>query len=161
MSFLSQRKVAFPAYSLLSDTHCLKALACIFLSLTISPEPGTIEKVLTLKGKGKPKSKHMFHHISLEEKSSKTRFVWKILGCRGYTNWVSTWVLDLGDKVSVFFLVGPIAGRPSNCLKIHPIAVFSLLTALRLVHPLGFLKEAGGLQLITACHFRWNVTSTR
>ena len=46
-----------------------------------------------------------------------------------------------------------------NCLKIHPIALFSLLTVLGLVYPLGFLKEEGGLLLVTTGHVKcqWNV----
>ena len=38
-------------------------------------------------------------------------------------------------------------------MKIHPVAVFLLLTVLDLVHPLGFLKEAGGMQLLAVGPF--------
>ena len=44
----------------------------------------------------------------------------------------------------LFFSVGPKAVQPSNCLKINPIAIFLLLTALALLHPLGFLKPLVG-----------------
>ena len=50
----------------------------------------------------------------------------------------------LGFKSPIHLLVGSKGGQLSNYLKIHPIAVFSLLTALALVHPLGFLKEESG-----------------
>ena len=59
----------------------------------------------------------------------------------------------VGFKSPIPLLVGPKGGRLSNCLKIHPIAVFSLLTTLALVHPLGFLKEASILQLLTTGPF--------
>ena len=42
---------------------------------------------------------------------------------------------------------------PSNCLKIHSIAVFLLLPELALLHPLGFLKQAGGSQLLAVGSF--------
>ena len=35
----------------------------------------------------------------------------------------------------------------SKCLKIHPIAVFLLLTVLTLLHTFGFLKQVGGSQI--------------
>ena len=44
----------------------------------------------------------------------------------------------------LFFSVGPKVVQPSNCLKINPIAIFLLLTALALLHPLGFLKPSVG-----------------
>ena len=50
-------------------------------------------------------------------------------------------------------MVGPKAGWPHNCLKMHPIAVFSVLTALNLLHPLAFLNQVGGSQLLTAGSF--------
>ena len=43
--------------------------------------------------------------------------------------------------------------QPSNCLKIHPVAVFFLLMELDLTHSLGFLKQAGGSQLLTSGPF--------
>ena len=62
---------------------------------------------------------------------------------------MSTWILDLDFKIPVFLSVGPEGGRLSNCFKIHLNAVFSLLTAVALVHPLGFLKEVDVSQLLT------------
>ena len=71
--------------------------------------------------------------------------------------------LDIGSwwQNLHFCLSGPSSWWPSNCMKIHPIAVFLLLTALALVHPLGFLKEACDTQLLAMVHLQWNVTSTR
>ena len=43
--------------------------------------------------------------------------------------------------------------QPSNCLKIHPIAVFFILTELALLLPLGFQKQAGGSQLLALGSF--------
>ena len=51
MPFLPQRKISFPAYSRLSDTHCWKGLLGGLFSLTLSPEDETIVKVPTLTGK--------------------------------------------------------------------------------------------------------------
>ena len=58
-------------------------------------------------------------------------------------------------------MVGPKAGWPHNRLKMHPIAVFSVVTALNLLHPLAFLNQVGGSQLLTAgssaveCHLNY------
>ena len=41
----------------------------------------------------------------------------------------------------------------SSCLKISPIAVFLLMTAIALVKTLGFLKQAGSFQLLVARSF--------
>ena len=65
---------------------------------------------------------------------------------RGHTLSV-TWIPDLGGKTCNFISVSPQTVRPSNCLKMHSIAVFLLLTALALLHTLGFLKQAGGSQI--------------
>ena len=70
---------------------------------------------------------------------------------------------SLGFKSPIFLSVGPEGGHLSSCLKIHPIDVFSLLTALTLFQPLGYFKEVDGSQLLTAgpFHLHWNVASTR
>ena len=44
--------------------------------------------------------------------------------------------------------MGPKVVGPSNWLKIHPNAVFLLWTALALLHPLRFQRQADGLQLL-------------
>ena len=62
--------------------------------------------------------------------------------------WVWTCIMDFGGNIYIFLLVGPKAMRPSNCLKIHPIAVLLLLSVLTLLHPLGFLRQSWGLQLL-------------
>ena len=78
-----------------------------------------------------------------------------------------SWILwghripGVGGKICIFFSGAPNAVQPSNCLKIHPIAVFFLVTELALVHPLGFLKQVGGSQLLALGPFAVNVTSTR
>ena len=48
----------------------------------------------------------------------------------------------LGAKLTFFSWGGgvPKCGVAKNCLKIHPIAVFFILTELALLHPLGFQK---------------------
>ena len=55
--------MAFQAYCVLKETHCLKGLLGVHFSLPISPEAETVGKVPTLTGKGKPTSKHLFDHI--------------------------------------------------------------------------------------------------
>ena len=71
---------------------------------------------------------------------------------------------DLGGKICIYLSVGPKVGWPYNCLKIHPIAVFSLLTAQGLLHPLAFLKQAGSSQLLATgpfaveCHLDYVTT---
>ena len=47
---------------------------------------------------------------------------------------VSTWILNLDGKICIFLSVGLKAVQPSNCLEIHPMAVFSHLTVLALLH---------------------------
>lgn len=66
---------------------------------------------------------------------------------------MSTWILDLDGKFRIFLSVGLKVVQPSNCLKVHPVAVFSLLIALTLLQPLRFLKQAGGSQLLAAGPF--------
>ena len=51
--------------------------------------------------------------------------------------------------------------QPSNCLIIHPIAVFLLRTVLALLHPLGFLKQTSGPQLFFTGPIAVGFTSTR
>ena len=64
---------------------------------------------------------------------------------------MSTWIQDLDGKI--FLSVGIKLGRPSNCLKIHPTAVFSLLTVLALLNPLAFLKQVGDSQVLAGGPF--------
>ena len=52
-----------------------------------------------------------------------------------------------------FFSLGALTVWPSNCLKIHLIAVFLLLNMLDLLHPLGFLKQVGSSQLLALGSF--------
>ena len=51
------------------------------------------------------------------------------------------------------FSLGALTVWPSNCLKIHPLAVFLLLNMLDLLHSLGFLKQAGSSQLLALGSF--------
>ena len=53
-----------------------------------------------------------------------------------------------GGKIRIFLLGSPNEVWPSTCLKIHPIALFFLLTELALLSPFGFLKQGGGPQLL-------------
>ena len=55
----------------------------------------------------------------------------------------------LGGKIRIFLLGSPNVVQPSNCLNIHQIALFFLLTELALLPTLGFLKQRGGPQLFT------------
>ena len=63
-----------------------------------------------------------------------------------------------------FHSVGPKMVWHINCLKLHPIAVFLLLTVRALFHPWEFLKQAGSLQWLAAgsfpveCHLFWVTT---
>lgn len=107
-------------------------------------------------GKGKSTSKHLFHHVFSDPRS-----IWKFLGNCGVTPWVLTCIMDFDGKICILLSVGPNAGQPSNCLKIHPTAVFSHLRALGLLHPLAILKQVDGLQSLLRVHFQWNVISTR
>ena len=61
---------------------------------------------------------------------------------------MSSWILVLGGKIRIFVLGSPNEVWPSTCLKIHPIALFFLLTELTLLCPFGFLKQGGGPQLL-------------
>ena len=71
--------------------------------------------------------------------------------------------LDTGQwaQNSHFNLVGPKKMWPRNCLKLHPIAVFLLLTERALFHTLVLLRQAGGSQWLAAgpfpveCHLFW------
>ena len=60
------------------------------------------------------------------------------------------WVLKFA-----FFLVGPKVVWPSNCLKIHPVAIFLLLTALASLHPLGFLKPSVSSHSSPRAQLQW------
>ena len=66
---------------------------------------------------------------------------------------MSTWISDLDGKFHIFLSVGLKVVQPSNCLKVHPVAVFSLLITLTLLQPLRFLKQEGGSQLLAAGPF--------
>ena len=61
---------------------------------------------------------------------------------------VSSWIRVLGGRIHIFLSGRPNVVWPSNCLKIHPIAVFFLLTELAVLPPLGFLRRGGGPQLL-------------
>lgn len=93
------------------------------------------------------------HFLCRRERSSGPRFDWIILGSCGNTLWVWTWIPNLGGKIPIFFSVGPKVVRLNYCLKIHPIAVFSVMTALDLLQPFAFVKEASSMQLLTAGPF--------
>ena len=84
----------------------------------------------------------------LQERFNESRIVWSILGSYRDTPCVSSWIPVLGGKIHIFLSGSPNVVWPSNCLKIHPIAVFFLLTGLALLPPLGFLRQGGGLQLL-------------
>ena len=58
------------------------------------------------------------------------------------------WILGLGAKIRIFLPRSLNMGMPSNCLKMHPIAVFFLLTERALLPALGFLKPGGGPPLL-------------
>ena len=101
----------------------------------------TVGKGPTFTGKGKPTAKHLFHHVfSVGEirrdpvKSSEPRSVLKVIGSCGDTPCMGSWIRDLGGKIRTFPSVGPKVVGPSNSLKIHPIAVFLLLTVIALLH---------------------------
>ena len=148
---------------MLSDTHHLKVLACTFLFTHNFPctwdrreGPHTNRERQT-----KMKTSVPSHFLCRRDPVS-LGLSGKFLDTAG-TQTECELGMELGGKIPIFLLVGLIAGRPSNCLKIHPIALFSLLTVLGLVHPLGFLKEEGGLLLVTMGHVecRWNATLIR
>ena len=61
-----------------------------------------------------------------------------------------TRIPDLVGKTRTFLSVSLQTMWLTKCLKIHPIAVFLLLTVLALLHTLGFLKQAGSSQIPTA-----------
>ena len=75
-----------------------------------------------------------------------------------------TWISEFYAKICIFLLVVHKVVWPGNCLKIHTITVFSLLTGLGLLHPLAFLKQAGSLQLLATgpfaveCHLDYMTT---
>ena len=71
----------------------------------------------------------------------------------GYTSGVSTWIPNLGGKIHIFLSGDPNTIQPNDCCKIHPITVFFLLMEQDLIHPFGFLKQAGGSQLLTSGPF--------
>ena len=62
--FLPQRKIAFPTFCVLKDSHCLKAFVWRSLFSHNFPETKTLGKPPPLTGKGKPISKCLFHHVS-------------------------------------------------------------------------------------------------
>lgn len=51
-------------------------------------------------------------------------------------------------SIFIFHSMGPKVVGPSHWLKIHPNAVFLLWTALALLYPLRFQRQADGLQLL-------------
>ena len=66
----------------------------------------------------------------------------------GKSSWEPTWIPVVGAKIRIFLPWSPNAVQPSNCLKIHPVAVFFPLTERALLPILGFQKQGGGLQLL-------------
>ena len=57
--------------------------------------------------------------------------------------------------------MGPKMVHLSYCLKIHPIAVFSVMTALDLLRPFAFVKKQAACNSSLQGHLKWIVTSTR
>ena len=66
----------------------------------------------------------------------------------GKSSWEPTWIPVVGAKICIFLPWSPNAVQPSNCLKIHPVAVIFPLTERALLPILGFQKQGGGLQLL-------------
>ena len=56
-------------------------------------------------------------------------------------------------KICLFLSAGPKMMWLNNCLKVHPIAVFLIVTVIALVNPSRFLRQADRLQLLTTCPF--------
>ena len=122
--------------------------------VSTDPDSVAIGKASTLPWKCKPTLKGCLIRFSLYERSWELRSVWNMLGHYGDTTWVWTWIPDFGGKICIFLSVDPEKVHPSNCLKIHPIAAFLLLTVIALVHPLWFLEQAGSLQCLAAGAFQ-------
>ena len=161
MPFLPQRKLSFPVYCELSDTCCWKALAWRSFFTCISPCDETIVNVPTLTGKGKPTFQHLFHYVFSGGEIQWPYVCLEISWKCGDIPWVWTRILELGGKIHIFLLVCLKAGWPHNCLKMHLIALFSVVTAPDLLHPLAFLKQLGSSQLLATgpfaveCHLNY------
>ena len=153
MPFLPRRKIAFSIFCVLRVTDCLETLVWRSFFKASSPEAVTVGRSYTLTGKVKASSKGLFHHVFSIGEISEPRSIWSYLASYGYTPCVWTWLLDLWGKICIFLSGGPNTVWPSNCLKIHPIAVFLLLNMLDLLHSLGFLKQAGSSQLLALGSF--------
>ena len=144
---LSQHSVCWGSYT------AYKCLLGGHFSVSISPETEIIGKVPTLTGNGKATSHHLFHQVFFCRRDPAS------LGLSGYfvemrdTPWVSTWIFALDGKIRSFHLVDHKAWRPSNCLKIHPIGIFSLLTGLIFLLSLALLKETRALKPLTSGPF--------
>ena len=122
-------------------------------SLAFLPADETVVNVPTLTGKGKSTFQHLFHYV-FSGGEIQWPYVCLEISCKcGDIPWVWTRILELGGKIHIFLLVCPKAGWPHNCLKMHPIALFSVVTALDLLHPLAFLKQLGSSKLLTTGSF--------
>ena len=108
--------------------------------------PGTI--ILPSQGKSKQPPNSCSLMFPLQEGASEPRSVWNVLGSCGKSSWEPTWIPVLGAKIRIFLPWSPNAVQPSNCLKIHPVAVVFPLTERALLPILGFQKQGGGLQLL-------------
>ena len=67
----------------------------------------------------------------------------------GRTPWAPNWIPGLEAKIHIFLPGSPNVGWSSICLKMHPFAVFFLLTELALLPALAFLKPGGSPPLLT------------
>ena len=67
----------------------------------------------------------------------------------GSTPCAPTWTSGRGAKTRIFLQGSPNVGWSSICLKMHPFAVFFLLTELALLPALAFLKPGGSPPLLT------------
>ena len=152
MPFVHQRSITFPAFCVLRVTHCLKMLACRSFFSNNFPW-------LCHHREGTHTQREKQTNIQMSVPSS---FLCRrdpvILGLSGkFLDTAGTetecepgsWTL----LAKLHFLsVDPKMMWPSNFLKIYPIALF-LLVPISLVKPLGFLKQAGGLQFLAARSF--------
>ena len=97
----------------------------------------------------------------LQERFNESRIVWSILGSYRDTPCVSSWIPVLGGKIHIFLSGSPNVVWPSNCLKIHPIAVFFLLTGLALLPLWDFWGKGAAPNSPLGAHLRCRVPSTR
>ena len=156
MSSLRQRVIAFPAFCVLRITSCLKTLACRSSYRSNFPWWCTCREGPHTHRERQTNIQASIPSCFLCSEMQRTKVClthsWILWGHR---------ILGLGGKIRIFLSRGPNAVQPSNCLKIHPVAVFFLLTELALLHPLGFLKQVGSSKLLAWGPLYWNVTLTR